>query len=242
MVEQFDEIKDRAIASYTQFARQNPKTHKAILLAASILGYLYRLIIQCSRRHLDNICLFFCFLLFIFIIYYIQLPIWAELLLGLSIFLVATIGVSFLDYKEKLYEGLIEEKQLEDTRKLLTLGVEGISGKPQAPALPAATVAQQYQPHQITIGNMIKFLGKSSGFNLSLNHLESTDQLDNYVFDADNPVKGTTQLRQLNKLALQLQNSLNLRGLPRITANNTEVSVAISNDWLTTELLNPAKE
>lgn len=238
MNEQFTEIKDRAIAEYNRFAVENPKAHKNILLAARIASILYRMLLKCSERHLDNICLFLCFLLFIFLVYFVQIPAYLEITTGIIVFLVATIGVSFLDYKEKLYEGIIEEKQLEDTRKLLTLGVDRISGNlSSAPALPVAKVVQQYQPHQVAIGNTVKLLSRSNGLELEFNHIESMEKIDQYVFTSKDPIKGTGMIKTLNRIALQLQNSSKLLGLPTITANGTDVLISIHHDWIPPDLM-----
>lgn len=240
MTDQLTEIRDRAIASYTQFARENPKTHKWLLLGARIAGILYSFIIKCCQRHLDHICLFLCFLLFIFAVYYVQLPVWLEIGLGLTIFFASAIGVSFLDFKERLYETTVEDKQLEDTRRLLALGVDKISGNSvSAPALPSAEVVQQYKPYQIAIGNSIQLLSRSNGIELKFSHIATTEKIDQYYYTAKEAIKGTGMIKQLNRIALQLQNSAKLRGLPTISANGTEVLISIHNEWIPPDLLAP---
>lgn len=238
----FDEVRDRAITHYTQFARENPKAHKFLVLVTRLLGVLFRWSYEISRRYLNNVCLFFCFIMFITLVYFSGFPVVIELLIGFSIFIVATIGVSFLDFKELFYEHQIEEKQLRDARKLLTLGVDtNIDGTAKVAQLPASTnepqTVEKYKSHQLVIGNTVKFIAQTSGIKLELDQIESIENIDQYLFMLDAKVNGTSQVKQLNKLALQLQNNLALKGLPKVTLNGNKVFIAIHNEWLTKELL-----
>ena len=89
------------------------------LIARSLWSLVYNL----SARYLSSLCLFICFLLFVMVIY-LRPSLAVELFLVAIIFICSAIGLSFLDWKEGIYEKVVVQKMHHDAREQLNLGVE----------------------------------------------------------------------------------------------------------------------
>lgn len=217
-----------------RLSRKYPRLARNILLAASIGKFLVHSFMKFNERRFELTCLFASTVIFVLVIYYFNTPNWLEMFAGVLIFLLSNLGLSFLDYKEKIYERFVEKQQLANARKLLALDVDNSS----TPVLDKETAIEPmgYTPYQIVISNTIINVANSKGISLKLDFVETLSELDEYIFKTEMSMKGTSQKRKLNQIAVETMNQLDLKGLPLMKGSETELSVSIKDKWLNERL------
>lgn len=226
---------NKFIDEYYQVRQDYPILARTIDILVSLSRYLFRAFVALCRSRLDSLCMSFCFFVFIFILYFeIILPV--KLLLCFVVYIVACIGLSYLDYTERLYERQVENVQFENARKMLTLGVDSFpDGSPKVrPQLkgnapPESLPAAQLTPEDQAVARTVELAARLMKIQVDFDQMEMVNGIANYhYYLQDNKPLGSNTL---SRFAVQLQQSLKLKGLPQIVQQGNNFIVALDPVW-----------
>lgn len=195
-----------------------------------ILKWIGKMLFELCQRSLNSVCLFFCFILFLCLLYF-QVPIWVKLLGAIAVFVVSSIGLSFLAYKEKMYEDSSVEKMTRDARLLLTLGVPDRGVKTDLSKVPQLQGAD-FNTKLLcdSIAHSIRLIAQD--MQKSLTYVGYQEEEFNYVLTFIH--KGGVKPDIV--LSMAIQRGIGLTGNPALTVSAKNLYVTIAKKFIKPEM------
>ena len=219
-------MKQRLINHYLEWSKKNPNYHVLFMGVARFFGFIFSGIWNFAKKNLDTLCLFVCTILLLILLYY-TLNVYLRLFICVVLFVVASVGVSFLDFSERFFEDQIAAKQLSDARELMTLG-----DKPQSLAPSSNQPKTVFDPAQMAFANTVVTVGKLNQVPLETLRIDRAGNILQFVYRVPSTLKGNEASKRFNKMAMQLQSTFKLTGLPTFKLQGEEVTFNIDESWL----------